>query len=106
MTTVLALAAVGLASILFRSLPLLGAARVPSTAAMVAGWAGLSVLAAITVRSVLHHEDATIPLAVPVAVVSVGLGLVLAARGSHMLVALGAGAGSYVVLATALATLG
>jgi len=106
MTTVLALAAVGLASVLFRTLPLLGAARVPSTAAMVAGWAGLSVLAAITVRSVLHHENATIPWAVPVALVSVALGLVLAARGSHMLVALGAGAGSYVALATALAAVG
>jgi hypothetical protein len=106
MTTVLALAAVGLASLLFRTLPLLGAARVPGTAAMVAGWAGLSVLAAITVRSVLHHQDATIPFAVPVALVSVALGLVLTARGSHMLVALGAGAATYLALAAALATLG
>jgi len=71
----------------------------------VAGWAGLSVLAAITVRSVLHHEDAAIPWAVPVAVASVGLGLFLAARGRHMLVVLGAGAGSYLLLSWGLAAL-
>lgn len=101
MTTVLALVAVGAGSLLFRTMPLLGAARIPDAAARVAGWAGMSVLAAIVVRAVLHHQDAGVPLAVPVAVVSVGLGLVLAARGRHVSVVLGAGAGCYLLLSWA-----
>jgi branched-subunit amino acid transport protein len=98
MTTLLALTVVGVGSVLYRVLPLLGAARIPGTAARVAGWAGLAVLSAITVRSVLQHEDAAVPWAVPVAVVSVGVGLALAVLGRHMLVVLAAGAGTYLVL--------
>jgi branched-subunit amino acid transport protein len=100
MTTALALIVVGAGSLAYRMLPLLGAARVPGAVARVAGWAGMSVLAAITVRAVLHHEDGSLPAAtaVPVAVVSVGLGLLVAARGRHTLVALAAGAGCYLVL--------
>lgn len=101
MTAVLALVAVGVGSLLFRTLPLLGAARIPEYGARVAGWAGMSVLAAIVVRSVLHHQDAGVPLAVPIAAVSVGLGLVLAARGRHVALVLGAGAGCYLLLSRA-----
>lgn len=99
-TTVIALLLVGAGSLAFRALPLLGAARVPERVSTVAGWAGLSVLVAVVVRTVLHHEDASVPWAVPFAVVSVGLGLALAARGRPPLVVLGAGAASYALLST------
>lgn len=98
MTTLLALLIVGLGSLGYRLLPLLGATRMPESVSRTAGWAGMSVLAAITVRGVLHHRDDTIPWAVPVALISVGLGLVLAAQGRPTLVVLGAGAGSYLTL--------
>ena len=81
MTTVVALLLVGVGSVAYRMLPLLGAARVPEAVSTAAGWAGISVLTAVTVRGVLSHEDDSIPWAVPVALVSVGLGLALAARG-------------------------
>jgi branched-subunit amino acid transport protein len=98
MTTVLALLLVGVGSVGYRLLPLLGAGRLPETFSRVAGWAGLSVLAAVTVRGVLRHQDASVPWPVPVALVSVVLALGLAARGRPMLVVLGAGAATYVVL--------
>ena len=98
MTTVVALLLVGIGSIAYRLLPLLGAARVPEPVSRVAGWAGLSVLTAVTVRGVLEHRDASIPWALPVAVVSVALGLVVAARGRPILVVLAVGAGSYLLL--------
>ena len=102
MTTVIALALVGAGSLAFRLLPLLGAARVPETVSRSASWAGLSVLVAVTVRGVLHHQDASIPWPVLVALVSVVLGLAAAARGRSTLVVLGIGAGSYLVLSAAL----
>lgn len=98
MTTVVALLLVGIGSIAYRLLPLLGAARVPEPVSRVAGWAGLSVLTAVTVRGVLEHRDGSIPWALPVAVVSVALGLVVAARGRPILVVLAVGAGSYLLL--------
>lgn len=99
MTTVLALMAVGLGSLAYRVLPLLGAARVPDHVSRAAGWAGLSVLVAVTVRGVLHHRDDSTPGAVVVAVLSVALGLVLAARRVPVPVVLVVGAGGYLMLA-------
>lgn len=104
MTTLIVLVVVGAGSLAYRLLPLLGAARVPEPVSRAAAWAGLSVLAAVSVRGVLHHEDHSNPWAMPVAAVSVGLGLLLAARGRHMLVVLAAGAVSYLVLSAAAAT--
>jgi len=100
MTTLVALLLVGAGSFAYRLLPLLGAARVPDAVSRVAGWAGVSVLAAVTVRGVLHHQDRSIPWAVPVAVVALAVALVGAARGRGFLVVLGAGAGTYVALST------
>lgn len=98
MTTVLALVAVGVGSLLFRVLPLLGAARLPDQAARIAGWAGTSVLAAITVRSVLHHEDGSVAAAPAVAAVSVGVGLFLAWRGRSVVTVLVAAVACYATL--------
>ena len=103
MRTVIALVIVGAGSLAYRLLPLLGAARVPEPVSRAAGWAGLSVLAAVTVRGVLHHEDGSIPWAVPVALVSVTLALVVAARGRHLLVVLAVGAGGYLALSALVA---
>ena len=100
--TVAALLLVGAGSVAYRLLPLLGAARVPDQVSRVAGWAGVSVLAAVVVRGVLNHRDESIPGAVPVAVLSVGLGLVCAVRGRPPLVVLAAGAGTYLVASATL----
>ena len=105
MTTVLALLVVGLGSLAYRLLPLLGAARVPDHVSRAAGWAGLSVLVAVTVRGVLHHRDDGTPGAVVVAVVSVALGLALAARRAPMPVVLAVGAGCYLLTSAAVRTL-
>lgn len=105
MTTVLALLAVGLGSLGYRLLPLLGAAHVPDQVSRVAGWAGLSVLVAVTVRGVLHHRDDATPGAVAVAVLAVALGLVLAARRLPMPVVLAVGAGCYLLVAAVMRAL-
>lgn len=105
MTTVIALLLVGVGSVAYRLLPLLGAARVPEELSKVAGWAGVSVLATVAVRGVLHHHDESIPWAVPVALVSVGLGLTVAARGRPPLAVLGVGAGAYLVLSATVGAL-
>ena len=105
MTTLVALLLVGAGSFTYRLLPLLGAARVPEAVSRVAGWAGVSVLAAVTVRGVLHHHDRSIPWAVPVAVVALAVALAVAVRGRGILVVLGAGAGTYVALSTVVGVL-
>jgi branched-subunit amino acid transport protein len=99
MTTILTLVVVSLGSLAFRLAPLLGAGRIPDPVARVAGWAGVSVLVAIAVRSVLHHQDTTTPSATLVAAVSVACGLVLAMRGRSILVVLVAAVVSYSALA-------
>jgi branched-subunit amino acid transport protein len=103
-TTVLALALVGLGSLAYRSLPLLGASRLPEQVSQTAGWAGIAVLAAVTVRGVLNHRDDSTPWAVPVAVISVTLGLLLATRGRAVPVVLAVGAMTYLVLSAAVGT--
>jgi branched-subunit amino acid transport protein len=71
-----------------------------------AGWAGLAVLAAMTIRAVLQQRDPSIPGAPLVAAASVGIGLLLAFRGRSVLIAVGAGAATYLLMAAALMTVG
>jgi branched-subunit amino acid transport protein len=100
---VLAVLVVGAGSLAYRMIPLLTGRQIPPTLARGAGWAGMAVIAGITVRSVVLHEDGSTPLAPLVAAVSVTAGLVLAYRGRGVLVAVGVGCSSYVVLAAVLA---
>ena len=106
MSVLIAILVVGLGSLFFRAVPLVGAHRLPVRLAEAAGFAGLAVIAAITVRSVLHHQDAGIPAAPLVAALAVGIGLLLAFRGHSVPLAVGAGLASYLLLAAALSSLG
>ena len=90
---------VGIGSVAFRLLPLLGASRIPDRLTQVAGWAGLSVLASLTVRAVLHHEDAAVPGARVAAAVAVAACLMIAFRGRSLLVSVAAGAATYLAIA-------
>lgn len=106
MTTVMVILIVSIGSLLFRLAPLLGASRVPDSFSRTATWAGLSVLTAITIRGVLHHQDDGTPAATLVAAISVGLGLLLTASGRSILVVLAVGTGSYLALSTLLIAFG
>ena len=101
MSVLIAVALVGAGSLVFRLVPLLGAHRIPDRLTVLAGWAALSVLVAMTVRSVLDHRDPTVPGAAFVAAASVGLGLLLALHGRSVLLAVAAGGSTYVVLSAA-----
>jgi len=101
MNVLLAVIAVGGGSLLFRLAPLLGANRLPDRVTRVAGWAGLSVLAAIAVRAVVSFDDPTVAGAPVVAALAVAAGLYLAFRGRSLLLAAAAGAGCYLVLSAA-----
>jgi branched-subunit amino acid transport protein len=103
MSVLIAVVLVGAGSLVFRLVPLLGARRIPERLTVLAGWAALSVLVAMTVRGVLDHRDPTVPGPVPLAAVSVGLGLLLAFHGRSALVAVVAGGSTYVVLSAAVA---
>ena len=105
MSVVIAVLVVGLGSLLFRAVPLVGAHRLPVRLAEAAGFAGVAVIAAITVRTVLHHQDGGVPAAPLAAALAVGVGLLLAFRGRPVPVAVGAGLASYLLL-TAVASLG
>jgi branched-subunit amino acid transport protein len=96
---------VGVGSLAFRLAPLLGTRRMPEGVARTAGWAGMAVIAGITVRSVLQHQDASLPAAPLVAAVSVATGLALALRGGSVLVAVGVGVSTYVLISAAAAAL-
>ena len=102
-----AVALVGGGSLLLRVLPLLGAARIPDRVTVHAGRAGMAVLAATTVRTVVQHRDDSLTgasVTAPVlAALAVGLGLWLAYRGRSLLVAVAAGLASYLTLAAVLA---
>jgi branched-subunit amino acid transport protein len=102
MTVVLALVVASAGSLAFRLAPLVGADRLPERLSELAGWAGLSVLTALTVRTVLHHHDAAVPAAQLVAAASVAVCLVLRFRGWSLLLATGAGAATYIGLAALL----
>ena len=101
MSVLIAVLLVGAGSLVFRLAPLLGARRIPDRLTVLAGWAALSVLVAMTVRGVLDHRDPTVPGAGLVAAVSVGLGLLLAFHGRSTLLAVAAGGSTYVVLSAA-----
>lgn len=108
MNVLLAVLAVGVGSVLFRVAPLLGADRLSERVSRTAAWAGVSVLAAITVRSVATHQDATLSPATPaplLAALAVGLGLLLAHRGRSVLMAVASGAAAYLVLSEVVSTI-
>ncbi len=104
MTVLLAVLVVGAGSLLFRLAPLLGADRLPTSVTRVAGWAGVSMLAAVTVRTVLHHENPSVPAAPLLGAAAVAVCLLLTSRGVSLLLALAAGGATYLA-ATALVPL-
>jgi branched-subunit amino acid transport protein AzlD len=103
MSVLIAVVLVSAGSLMFRLAPLLGAQRIPDRLTVLAGWAALSVLVAMTVRSVLDHRNPAVPGAVLVAAAAVGLGLLVAYRGHSALLAVAAGGSAYVVLSEAVA---
>ena len=106
MNVVLAVLVVGAGSLAFRVVPLVTGRQVPTILARGASWAGLSVIAGITVRSTLLLKDPGVPLAPVAALLAVTVGFVLASRGRSVLVAVGAGCASYVVMAAVLGGVG
>jgi hypothetical protein len=106
MSIVLAVVAVGLGSIAFRLLPLLTGRQVPASLARGATWAGMAVIAGITVRATLLLRDPSLGSAPVVALASVTVGLVIAFRGHSVLLAVAAGCASYVAVAAAVTGMG
>jgi len=104
MTVLIAVLVVGAGSLVFRLVPLLTAQWIPARLTALAGWGGLGVLAAITVRAVLHQQDASVPAARLVAAVSVGVGLVLVGRRGSVLLGV-AGCASVYLGVTAISAL-
>jgi branched-subunit amino acid transport protein len=98
MTVALAVGVVGAGSLLFRLVPLLGAARVPAPLSRAAGWAGLSVLAALVVRAVVRHQDPEVPGAPLLAALALAAALGLAHRGRSALASVLGGALLYLAL--------
>lgn len=105
MTVLWAVLGVGAGSLLFRLVPLASPRRLPEQLSRVAGWTGLAVIAALSVRAVLQLDDASAPAARLVAALSVTAGLVLAYRGRSVLVAVGVGGSTYLIIAAAVAAL-
>lgn len=105
MTVLWAVLGVGIGSLLFRLVPLAGPGGLPEQLSRVAGWTGLAVIAALSVRTVLQLDDASVPAARLVAAVSVAAGLVLAYRGKSVLVAVGVGGATYLIIAASVAAL-
>ena len=105
MTVLLVVLVVGVGSLLFRLVPLLSPRQLPQWVTDGAAWAGIAVIAGISVRSLLLHEDASIPIAPVLAALAVLAGLVLAFRGRSVLVAVGVGVSAYLVGSVALAAL-
>jgi len=102
MSVLLAVLVVASGSLMFRLTPLLAARRLPDRLARLAGWAGLAVLAAMTLRAVLQHRDPAVPGAPLVAGVAVGCGLALAFAGRSTVFALAAGSATYLALCVVL----
>ena len=109
MSVVLAVAVVGVGSLMLRVLPLVGATLIPDRLSVHAARAAMAVLAAMTVRVVLRHRDdalaGSLVTAPVLATLAVGLGLWLAYRGRSVLVASSVGLATYVVLAAGFAAL-
>lgn len=91
MSLLLAAAVVGTGSVLMRVLPMLGARHLSDAVAEAAGWAGLGVIAAMTVRALLSPQAAVGVLGCVPGALAVGVGIFLASRGRSVLVAVGAG---------------
>ena len=104
MNVLLAVLVVGAGSLAFRLGPLLGADRLPAVVTRVAGWAGLSMLTAVVVRTVLTHEDPALPAAPLLGAAAVAVCLLLTSRGLSLLLAVLAGGATYLA-ATATAAL-
>jgi branched-subunit amino acid transport protein AzlD len=103
---VLAVLVVGLGSLAFRLVPMLSGRQVPAPLARGAGWAGMAVIAGMTVRATVLHEDASVPMAPLAALFAVTACFVVAFRGHSVLLAVGAGCASYVVIGALMAGLG
>ena len=101
MRTLLVVLVVAAGSMAFRLVPLLGAVAVPERSARVARGAGVAALTALVVRGVLHHQEPGVPGAAVIAALAVTAGLVVAAKGRSLVLVLGAGLGTYLVLAAA-----
>ena len=104
MSVSIAVLVVGLGSLAFRLAPLLAAHRVPARLSAVARWAGVAVLAAYTIRTVLQHQDPAIPAAWLAAAIAVGAGLMVAARRGSVLLAICACAAVYLAIGALIAT--
>jgi branched-subunit amino acid transport protein len=100
MTVLLAVLVVGAGSLAFRLGPLLGADRIPDAVTRVAGWAGLSMLAAVVVRTVVRHDDPATSVAPLLGAAAVAVCLLLTAAGRSLLLAVGAGGTTYLALTT------
>jgi branched-subunit amino acid transport protein len=100
MTVLLAVLVVGAGSLAFRLGPLLGADRIPDAVTRVAGWAGLSMLAAVVVRTVVRHDDPVTSVAPLLGAAAVAVCLLLTASGRSLLLAVGAGGTTYLALTT------
>jgi branched-subunit amino acid transport protein AzlD len=105
MNVLLAVLVVGVGSLVVRVVPLLGARRLPGEISRLAGWAGVSVLATLTVRAVVLHEDTSVPYAGAHAFIAVALALFVAYKWRSTVLAVGIGAAAYVVLSAATASL-
>lgn len=104
MTVLVAVVLVSAGSLVLRVTPLVAARRIPDRLTSVAGLAGMAVLAAMTVRAVLAHQDPSFPAARPVAAAAVAVGILLAFRRRPVLQAVGAGGLTYLFMAAALIT--
>jgi branched-subunit amino acid transport protein len=105
MSVLIAVAVVGLGSLLLRVVPLVGARRMPDRVAAYAEQAGVAVLAAIVVRAVVLHRNDDVSGAPLVALLATTAGLVVAFRGRSVLTAVATGAATYLAI-TAVLTIG
>jgi branched-subunit amino acid transport protein len=97
MSVLLAVLVVGFGSLVFRVVPLLSPRHLPQWLTQGTAWAGMAVIAGISVRSVLLHEDTSIRFAPALAALAVLAGLVLAYRGRSVLAAVAVGVSAYLV---------
>lgn len=104
MTVLLAVTAVGAASLLFRLAPLLGAHLMPDHLSRLAAYAGMALLTGLVVRRVVQHDDPAVTAAPDALVAAAALApaLYLAWRGHSALLAIAAAAATYLTLAVVL----
>jgi hypothetical protein len=102
---VLAVLVVSAGSALYRLVPLLSTRQLPVSVTRAATWAGLAVIVGLSVRVLIGHENAAVPLAPLVAAVSVLVGLGLAVQGRSVLLSVGSGAATYLLVSAGLPAL-